>query len=65
MSHWKYTFEILKKFGMFNCKPMATLMVMNQKKISVSSSNSDDIDLTLYRQLIGSVVYLVNTRPDI
>jgi hypothetical protein len=38
---------------MLNCKPMATPMVTNLKKLSVSSSDSDEIDMTLYRQLIG------------
>ena len=65
LSQGKYIVEILKKFGMLNCKPMATPMVMNMKKLSVSSSDSDEIDLTLYKQLIGSLMYLVNTRPDI
>jgi hypothetical protein len=65
LSQGKYTIEILKKFGMLNCKPMATPMVTNLKKLSVSSSDSDEIDPTLYRQLIGSLMYLVNTRPDI
>ena len=50
---------------MLSCKPMATPMVMNLKKLSVSSSDSNEIDSTLYRQLIGSLMYLVNTRPDI
>jgi hypothetical protein len=49
LSQGKYTIEILKKFGMLNCKPMATPMVMNLKKLSVSSSDSDEIDSTLYR----------------
>jgi hypothetical protein len=40
-------------------------MVTNLKKLSVSSSNSDEIDLNLYRQRIGSLMYLVKTRPDI
>jgi hypothetical protein len=65
LSQGKYTVEIFKKFGMLNCKPMATPIVTNLKKLSVSSSNSDEIDLTLYRQLIGSLMYLVNIRPDI
>jgi hypothetical protein len=52
LSQGKYTVEILKKFGMLNLKPMATPMVTNPKKLSVSSSDSDEIDLTLYRQLI-------------
>jgi hypothetical protein len=65
LSQGKYIVEILKKFGMLNCKPMATPMVTNMKKLSVSSSNSDEIDPTLYKQLIGSLMYLVNTRPYI
>jgi hypothetical protein len=52
LSQGKYTVEILKKFGMLNCKPMVTPMVMNLKKLSVSSFDFDDIDLTLYRQMI-------------
>jgi hypothetical protein len=53
LSQGKYTVEILKKFEILNLKPMATPMVTNMKKLSVSSSDSDEIDLTLYRQLIG------------
>jgi hypothetical protein len=44
-----YIVEILKKFGMLNWKPMATPMMTNLKKISVSFSNSDEIDPTLYK----------------
>jgi hypothetical protein len=65
LSQGKYIDEILKKFGMLKCKRMATPMVTNLKKLSVSSFDSDEIDLTLYRQMIGSLMYLVNTKPDI
>jgi hypothetical protein len=65
LSRGKYTFDILKKFEMTDCKPMATLMVMNLKKLSETSSDSGDIDPHLYRYLIGSLMYLVNPRPDI
>jgi hypothetical protein len=64
-SQGKYTIEMLKKFGMLNCNLMATPMVTNLKKLSVSSSDSDEIDSTLYIQLIGSLMHLVNTRPYI
>jgi hypothetical protein len=50
---------------MMNCKPMATPMVMNLKKLSVSYFNFNEIHLTLYIKLIGSLMYLVNTKPDI
>jgi hypothetical protein len=65
LSQGKYTVEILKKFGMTDYKPMATLMVMNLKKLSETSSDLGEIDPHLYKQLIGSLMYLVNTRPDI
>jgi hypothetical protein len=59
----KYTVEILRRFGMEDCRPMATPMITNLKK--VVTSDSELVDPRLYRQLIGSLMYLVNTRPDI
>jgi hypothetical protein len=38
-------------------------MITNLKKLG--ASDSDLVDPTMYRQLIGSLMYLVNTRPDI
>jgi hypothetical protein len=61
----KYTVEILSGFGMMDCKSMATPMMKNQKKLSDSASNSDLMDPTMCKHLIGSLMYLVNTRPDI
>jgi hypothetical protein len=55
--------EILKKFGMKECKSMPTPMVMDLKKLN--DVNSCEIDPHLYRQMIGSLMYLINTRPDI
>jgi hypothetical protein len=65
MSQGKYTVEILKKFGMMDCKSMPTPMVMNLKKMNEASTNSSEIDPHIYKHLIGSLMYLVNTRPDI
>ena len=42
------------------CKAMATSMASNLKLLSDASSES--IDATMYRQMIGSLMYL---RPDI
>jgi hypothetical protein len=55
--------EILKKFGMTECKSMPTPMVMDLNKMS--DTNSGDADPHLYQQFIGSLMYLVNTIPDI
>jgi hypothetical protein len=59
----KYAVEILRRFGMMDCRPMSTPLVTNWRKIDVSDSKT--VDPTVYRQLIGSLMYLVNTRPDI
>jgi hypothetical protein len=55
--------KILQKFGMMDCKSIATPMTTNRRK--VRSSDSDPVDSSLYRQFIGSLMYLVNTRPNI
>jgi hypothetical protein len=57
----KYVVDILRRFRMGDCKPMTTPMITNLKKLS--ASDSELVDPTLYRQLIGSLMYLVNTRP--
>ena len=42
---------------------MTNLMITNWNKID--TSEDDEVDPTLFRQLIGSLMYLVNTRPNI
>jgi hypothetical protein len=59
----KYAIKILQKFGMMDCISMDTHMNANIKK--VKDPDSDPVDPSLYRQLIGSFMYLVNTQPDI
>jgi hypothetical protein len=39
------------------------MMVMNLKLLSDTSS--EIVDVTMYRKMIGSLMYLMNTRPDI
>ena len=59
----KYVVEILKRFGMMDCKDLTTPMASNLKLLSDASSES--VDAIMYRQMIGSLMYLMNTRPDI
>jgi hypothetical protein len=48
---------------MLECRPMNTPMEMKLKLLVDTSS--EFIDATLYRQIIGSLMYLTNTRPNI
>jgi hypothetical protein len=59
----KYMVKILKRFDMLECKSMNTPMEAKLKLLVDTSS--DLIDATLYRQTIGSLMYLTNIRPDI
>jgi len=59
----KYIIEILQKFSIMDPKSMTTPMITNIKKLR--SYVSGLVDLTSYRKLLGSLMYLVNTRIDI
>jgi hypothetical protein len=48
---------------MLKCKSMYTPMETKLKLLV--DTLSELVDATLYRQIIGSVMYLMNTRPDI
>ena len=63
VSQGRYTIDILRRFGMMHCKSMSTPMTMNLKKLC--SDDSDLVNPTMYRQSVGSLMYLVNTRPNI
>ena len=59
----KHIVEILKRFGMEDCKTMTTPMIKNLKKLN--TFELEKVNPTIYRQLIGCLMYLVNTRPDL
>ena len=59
----KYVIKMLKRFDMMDCKPMTTLMITNLKRLR--SFESSPMDTSRYSQLIGSLMYLVNTLPNI
>ena len=59
----KYAKELLQKFGMLECKPISTPMEANAKLCA--HEGKDLQDGAMYRQLVGSLIYLTLTRPDI
>src|SRR5713226_8273667 len=59
----KYAVEILKRFGMMECKAMTTPMASNLKLLSDASLEA--VDAMMYCQMIRSLMYLMNMRPDI
>jgi hypothetical protein len=58
-----YAAKILEKAGMKNCNPCHTPM---ECRLKLSKDDgAEKVDATMYRSVIGSLRYLVNTRPDI
>jgi len=59
----KYALELLTDAGLLACKPAVTPM---DNLIKLSSTRSVPFtDVHAYRRLIGRLMYLTNTRPDI
>ena len=59
----KYIETLLHRFGLEDCKPIATPME-TCLKLSLHDAG-DYFDVTLYQQAIGCLIYLCITRPDI
>jgi hypothetical protein len=59
LNQGKYVVEIMKRFDMLECKSMYTPMEMKLKLLVDTSSEL--FGDTLYRHIIGSVMYLANT----
>jgi hypothetical protein len=63
ISQTKYIQDILKKFGMKDGKPIKTPMGTNGHLDLDTGGKS--VDQTVYRSMIGSLLYLCASRPDI
>ncbi|GJW44198.1 putative ribonuclease H-like domain-containing protein [Tanacetum coccineum] len=63
ISQDKYVAEILKKFDFANVKTAST-PIETQKPL-VKDEEANDVDIHLYRSMIGSLMYLTASRPDI
>ncbi|GKE78861.1 putative ribonuclease H-like domain-containing protein [Tanacetum coccineum] len=63
ISQDKYVDEILKKFSFSTVKTTST--PMETSKPLLKDAEAEDVDVRLYRSMIGSLMYLTTSRPDI
>ena len=59
----KYTRELLKKFNLSDCKPAKT--PMHPTCILEKEEVSSKVDQKLFKGMIGSLLYLIASRPNI
>ncbi|GKA63050.1 putative ribonuclease H-like domain-containing protein [Tanacetum coccineum] len=63
ISQDKYVDEILKKFGFTEVKTAST--PMETQKPLLKDEDGEEVDVHMYRSMIGSLMYLTSLRPDI
>ncbi|KAK1420482.1 hypothetical protein QVD17_22111 [Tagetes erecta] len=64
----KYCMELLSDFGMLGCKPVGNPIEQNfvvTNKLNSVGGDKELVDITEYQKLIGRLIYLSHTRPDI
>ncbi|GKC61124.1 UBN2 domain-containing protein [Tanacetum coccineum] len=59
----KYTLESLRKYGMESCDPVDTPMV--EKSKLDEDTQGKVVDPTHYRGMVGALMYLTSSRPDL
>nr|GEV22002.1 DNA-directed DNA polymerase [Tanacetum cinerariifolium] len=63
ISQNKYVAEILKKYGFPKVKNAST--PMETHKPPLKDKDGEEVDIHMYRSMIGSLMYLTSARPDI
>nr|GEZ07187.1 retrovirus-related Pol polyprotein from transposon TNT 1-94 [Tanacetum cinerariifolium] len=63
INHSKYVLEILKKYRMESCDPVGTPIEIKDKLDL--DQNGTSVDATKYHSMIGALMYLTSSRPDI
>ncbi|GJU06589.1 retrovirus-related pol polyprotein from transposon TNT 1-94 [Tanacetum coccineum] len=63
ISQDKYVAEILKKFRFIEVKTAST--PMETQKPLLKDEDGEEVDVYMYRSMIGSLMYLTSSRPDI
>jgi len=59
----RYAHKVLSRFGMLDCNVVKNPMVPGTR-LSIDKEG-EKIEETLFKQLVGSLMYLTITRPDL
>ena len=62
LSQRKYTLDLLSDMGMLGCRAAPTPIDQNHK---VTAMSGEPVDKERYQKLVGRLLYLCHTRPDI
>ena len=62
LSQRKYTLDLLDDVGMMGCRVASTPIDQNSK---ITAESGEPIDKEKYQRLVGRLIYLCHTRPDI
>src|SRR6185312_15741262 len=62
LSQRKYVLDLLNETGMLGCRPASSPIEQNHK---ICAQNGDPVDKERYQRLVGRLIYLCHTRPDI
>ena len=64
ISQRKYVLDLLKETGLLGCRPTSTPIDPNHK-LTTTNDDEDPADKKRYQRLVGKLIYLAHTRPDI
>lgn len=62
LSQRKYVLDLLAETGMMECRPAPTPIEANHR---IMADSGDPVDKGQYQRLVGKLIYLSHTRPDI
>lgn len=62
LSQRKYVLDLLSETGMSGCRPALTPIEQNHR---LTSESGEPVDREQYQRLVGRLIYLSHTRPDI
>ncbi|XP_043689440.1 uncharacterized mitochondrial protein AtMg00810-like [Telopea speciosissima] len=58
----KYTLDLISETGMLGCKPTDTPLEANAH---LKSTDGEQVDKGRFQRLVGRLIYLSHTRPNI